>query len=205
MSAAEVTIEPPKARKPFRRAREGEITAIEMTRTCARELTDRIKSAVDDVAEMLHRAHQERAWAALGYESWKAYCETEFRMSKQHSYRLLDFVEVKNMIEASHPGVTPASEKQVRPLTRLEPEQQPVVWARAVEIAEGEQPTARQVVRAVAEIIEPPHIEVIAPEEEAEKDEALWKLKSVWKECGDKDRRRFLTWIIQEAKAKNER
>jgi hypothetical protein len=155
MSGLEVVIEAA-SRKPFpKRAKEAQITTVEMTKSCARDLTDRIKAAVDDVADMLHRAHEGRAWAALGYESWKAYCETEFQMSKQHSYRLLDFVEVRNVIVASHPGVTPTSEKPVRVLTRLEPHQQPVVWARAVEIADGEQPTAKQVEQAVVEVLPP--------------------------------------------------
>jgi len=204
MSAPAIVIEKAIDKRKFGRVKEGKVISIEMTKSCARDLTDRIKTAVDDLADMLYRAHEGRAWAALGYESWKAYCKTEFQMSKQHSYRLLDFVEIRHAI--GHQLVTPQTESQVRALVPLEPEQQPVAWARAVEIAGGEQPTAKQVVRAVAKIIEPPHIEVIAPEEEAEKDgEALWKLKSAWKESGDKDRRRFLTWIIQEAKAKNER
>ena len=66
-----------------------------MTKSCARDLTDRIKTAVDDVAEMLHRAHEGKAWVALGYESWREYCTAEFQMSARHSYRLIDFVEVK--------------------------------------------------------------------------------------------------------------
>jgi hypothetical protein len=122
-------------------------------------------------------------------------------MSKQHSYRLLDFVEVRNVIEASHPGVTPTSEKQVRPLVPLEPEQQPVAWERAVEIAEGEQPTAKQVEQAVYTLY-PVDVnlefspEAVQAAEEAEKDGAkLWFLKSAWKRCGKKDRQRFFDWL----------
>jgi hypothetical protein len=61
----------------------------ELSSTAARELTDRIKAATDDLYDMLWRAHQGKAWAALEYTSWKNYCETEFRMSARHSYRLL--------------------------------------------------------------------------------------------------------------------
>jgi hypothetical protein len=157
MSGPEVTIEAPKRRrKPFR-IKDGKVTFLEMTKTCARDLTDRIKSAVDDVAEMLHRAHQERAWAALEYSSWKSYCEAEFQMSKQRSFQLLDFVEIKRTIQESTTvdRVIPQSERQVRPLTQLEPEQQPVAWDRAVEIAEGLQPTSKQVEQAVTEVSPP--------------------------------------------------
>jgi hypothetical protein len=125
----------------------------ELSSTAARELTNRIKAATDDLYEMLWRAHQGKAWAALGYTSWKNYCETEFRMSARHSYRLLDFVEVRNVIREGDPRVTPSSEKQVRPLAQLDREEQPAAWACAVEIADGKQPTGKQVEQAVVEHI----------------------------------------------------
>ena len=71
-----------------------------MTKSCARDLTDRIKVAGQDLAEMLHRAHEGRAWEALGYASWKEHCEAEFQMSKRRSYQLLDFVEIKQEVSA---------------------------------------------------------------------------------------------------------
>jgi hypothetical protein len=74
-------------------------------------------------------------------------------MSARHSYRLLDFVEVRNAIREGDPGVTPSSEKQVRPLAQLDREEQPAAWARAVEIADGKQPTGKQVEQAVVEHI----------------------------------------------------
>jgi hypothetical protein len=102
----------PRTRKPFpKQVQEGEVASIEMTITCARDLTDRIKAGVNNVAELLHRVHEGRAWLALGYDSWKQYCETEFQMSKRHSYRLLDFVEIRNELAKSDPGVTPEHER----------------------------------------------------------------------------------------------
>ncbi|MFC8077513.1 hypothetical protein ACFUN8_18500 [Streptomyces sp. NPDC057307] len=44
----------------------------------ARELTERIKTAVEDLWAMIQEAYTSRAWLALGYESWDAYCGTEF-------------------------------------------------------------------------------------------------------------------------------
>ena len=125
--------------------------AIEMTATCARDLTDRIKVASEDMAEMLWRAHQGRAWAVLGYASWKEYCETEFQMSRRHAYRLLDFVEVKHVL--SDQLVTPETESQTRPLARVPKEKQPRAWECAVEIADGGQPTAKQVEAAALEVV----------------------------------------------------
>jgi hypothetical protein len=116
----------------------------EMTATCARDLTDRIKTAANDLEEMLWSAHKGKAWKSLGYASWQAYCATEFQFSKQHSYRLLNSAKVKNTLRESHQLVTPQSEGQVRVLATLEPEQQSAAWKQAVEIANGKQPTAKQ-------------------------------------------------------------
>jgi phage terminase small subunit len=152
MSSPEVTIEPP-SRKPFpKRAKQGEIASIEMTKSCARDLTDRIKAAVDDVSELLWRAHEGRAWHALGYESWKQYCETEFQISKPRSYQLLDFVEIKREIKESTKVDSPQNESQTRALKSVPTEKRAEAWKRAVEIADGGQPSAKQVEQAAAEV-----------------------------------------------------
>lgn len=44
----------------------------------ARQLTDRIKVAVEGTWLLIQEAYTSRAWAVLGYESWDSYCNTEF-------------------------------------------------------------------------------------------------------------------------------
>lgn len=44
----------------------------------ARSLTDRIKIGVEAVWELIIQAYTERAWSALGYQSWDDYCTREF-------------------------------------------------------------------------------------------------------------------------------
>jgi hypothetical protein len=132
-------IEPPR-RKPFpKQVQDGEIAFAEMTRSCARDLTDRIKAGVSDVAEMLHRAHEGRAWVALGYPSWAEYCKAEFEMSKTRSYQLLDFVEIKQEIEKSTIVDSPQNESQTRALKSVPADKRAEVWKEAVEAAGGGQ------------------------------------------------------------------
>nr|WP_322667304.1 hypothetical protein [Dendronalium sp. ChiSLP03b] len=50
--------------------------------------------------------------------------------------------------------ILPTSERQVRSLTKLEPQQQQAVWQRAVQIAGGKVPSARIVTDVVQRIIE---------------------------------------------------
>jgi transposase-like protein len=50
--------------------------------TQARALTDRIKFGVEAVWEMVKQAYEQRAWLALGYQSWDDYCTREFGTSR---------------------------------------------------------------------------------------------------------------------------
>lgn len=48
----------------------------------ARELTDRIKVAVEGSWLLIKQAYETRAWSALGYASWDDYCTREFGSSR---------------------------------------------------------------------------------------------------------------------------
>jgi hypothetical protein len=107
MSPPDIVIEKATDKRRHGRIKEGKILSIEMTESCARDLTDRIKTAVDDVAEMLYRAHEGRAWAALGYESWKAYCETEFRNRSEDTARKANEPNTRDIHRALRPTSLP--------------------------------------------------------------------------------------------------
>jgi hypothetical protein len=87
------------------------------------------------------------------YKTFEAYCRDKWGMSKVRATQLIGAAKVSaNLVTVV--TKTPTTESQARPLTVLPAEQQPQAWERAVEIAEGEQPTARQVEEAVAEFNE---------------------------------------------------
>lgn len=50
--------------------------------SAARQLTDQIKTVVEGAWQLIQEAYTSRAWAALGYESWDAYCSAEFGTSR---------------------------------------------------------------------------------------------------------------------------
>ncbi|MFD0052995.1 helix-turn-helix domain-containing protein [Streptomyces sp. NPDC127168] len=52
------------------------------TQEHARALTDRIKVAVEGTWLLIQEAYTSRAWAALGYRTWDAYVDTEFRTAR---------------------------------------------------------------------------------------------------------------------------
>jgi ParB family chromosome partitioning protein len=82
----------------------------------------------------------------------------EFGFKKTHVYQLLEFAEVTRNIEFSAMAeniVLPVSERVARPLTRLEPEEQPIVWQRAVDSAPNGKITAAHVQSVVDSYTEP--------------------------------------------------
>ena len=115
------------------------------------------------------------------HKTFKAYCENRWGFSDSRARQLIGGAEVaKNVKSVTRvtlsPGpsgggedsetvtpVTPASEKQTRPLAQLPEAQQGAAWLDAVELAGGKQPTGTQVQEAVNAYLE--------PEEEDEPDE----------------------------------
>lgn len=144
---------------------------LSMTKTCARDLTDRINSSSEDLAGMLKRAHDEKAWRALGYADWKSYVRVEIKFSERHAFRLLDFANITGELADCPIGQSlpaPTSESVTRPLKKVEPAKRPEVYAKAVESAGGEQPTARQVEAAVVEVLKPEPVVQAKPEPKKE-------------------------------------
>jgi hypothetical protein len=54
------------------------VTEIQLSTDAARTLTDRIKIALEGTWQLITEAYTSRAWNALGYDTWDAYCATEF-------------------------------------------------------------------------------------------------------------------------------
>lgn len=93
----------------------GEILAA-ITPDEARRLTDRIRDSVEATWALLLEAHEQKAWAALGYATWAEYVSAEFNMSRRHSYRLLDHGRVVRAIEEATSSVTHGSHGSVSPI-----------------------------------------------------------------------------------------
>jgi len=47
----------------------------------ARELTHQIRDAAETIHRLVLRVHDERAWAALGYDSWGDYADAELHVN----------------------------------------------------------------------------------------------------------------------------
>ncbi len=86
----------------------------------ARDLTEQIKTSVERVYLLLLRAHEGKAYTALGYRTWGDYVRAEFDMGRQHSYRMLDQGRVIREITAAA-GVSPMGDISERDARDLKP------------------------------------------------------------------------------------
>jgi hypothetical protein len=87
----------------------------------------------------------------IEHKTFEAYCQEKWGMSRTYAFVTIESSKAaKNVLNCEQ---RPLTESQARPLTKLSPEKQPEAWAKAVEIADGEQPTARQVEQAVRQTL----------------------------------------------------
>jgi len=92
----------------------------ELSEAKARELTNAIKAAAEATYVLLARAHQGKAYKALGYATWADYVTQEFEISTQRSYQLLNLSKTIEALEAVAPEGTEVklTEAQARDIKR---------------------------------------------------------------------------------------
>lgn len=174
----------------------GEILA-DMTRDEARALTDRIRDAVEATWALLLEAHEQRAWAALGYGTWAEYVSAEFNMSRNYSYRLLNQGQVIRSIEESTGGVLPMGNISERAARDIKPHLDDVTAEIEERIAdEPAVPSPERTRQIVAKVIDD-HRDDIAAAQQARDENVAWieemneKARDVWPDFDpEKDRER---------------
>lgn len=75
-------------------------TDIRMGRVEAEEITEAIKQNFDSLGAMLMEARDKKAYKALGYNSFSAYCKTEFGKSMSTAYQSIEDARVVAQLEA---------------------------------------------------------------------------------------------------------
>lgn len=93
-----------------------------MTQSEAKELTEDIKSTSSALYVLLKRAHDEKAWVAMGYKSWTEYIEAEFDFSRARSYQLINQARVIEEIEEVAGVDLYISEREARSIKKRLPE-----------------------------------------------------------------------------------
>lgn len=170
----------------------------------ARECADKINANMNNVRHLVLDLYEREGWTALGYESWRECVTKEFNSSQSHIYRQLDAAKTElnispigeNQSENNICTIVqkdPIPESQLRPLTRLEPDQQREAWQKAIDIAPEGKVTAAivsKVVKGMVERANPP-----AVIKTGEDSDAVFHLKRWWKKATKKDKKIFQLWI----------
>lgn len=88
--------------------------AVLMTEKEAKALTESIKSTATATSILLKRAHDEKAWVALGYKSWSSYIQEEFEFTRARSYQLIDYGKVIEEISEASDSEVYLTEKEAK-------------------------------------------------------------------------------------------
>lgn len=125
------------------------VDAVEPLSTREEELLKRLESSIEEhlkgfkiVGHALTVIKEQRLYR-LNYDTFEEYCAVEWDLSRPRAYQLTDCYLVLNhlstmvdMNEKPKFKILPVNERQTRPLTYLEMEQQAEAWTMVVEEAE---------------------------------------------------------------------
>jgi len=96
-----------------------------------------------DVGASLLRIRDARLYRH-DYSTFEEYCQKRWGMQRNYANKMIAASEVIQNLGTIVP-ILPTTESQVRPLTKLEPEEQTIVWQRATETAPNGKVTAAHV------------------------------------------------------------
>lgn len=104
--------------------KEVEVKNIEiiMSKDEAKELTRDIQSTSSALYALLKKAHDNRAWVAMGYKSWAEYISNEFQFSRSRSYQLINQANVIEEINEASGVPIYISERDARSIKKRLPE-----------------------------------------------------------------------------------
>jgi hypothetical protein len=148
------------------------ISAVEVPELTEEEQRDRlhlerrVERAFFEAGKALTELRDRRLYRST-HKTFEEYCRDRFAHSRQQSnyliaaagvYENLTTIGCQNVADenltTNGSQILPTSERQVRPMTKLEPQEQQEAWLRAVEVAGGKVPTGKIVKDVVQRIME---------------------------------------------------
>lgn len=136
----------------------GVVTLNEIERVELAQYEETIQRGIGtfvEVGQALLAIRDQRLYRAE-FGTFEDYCRERWGFSDRHARRLIDASSTIINIESGPTGSgLPVTEREIRPLTKLEPDQQREAWQRAVETAPDGKITAGHVQRVVDEMTRP--------------------------------------------------
>ncbi|WNN92104.1 hypothetical protein [Gloeocapsopsis dulcis] len=118
----------------------------------------KVERAFYEAGAALRELRDKRLYRST-HKTFEEYCQERFGYHRRHSYQLINAASVVENLcangaqkssEMNIAQILPTSERQVRPLTQLEPVEQREIWYKAVELADGKVPSSR-IVKSIVE------------------------------------------------------
>jgi hypothetical protein len=137
------------------------VTAVEVPELTEQEVSDRltlerkVERAFFVAGKALMELRDRRLYRST-HRTFEEYCKDRFGYNRSRSYQIIDAaIVVDNLHKCPQiVDILPTAEGQVRPITKLEIQEQQEVWQQAVQEAGGKVPTGRIVKNVVQRIIE---------------------------------------------------
>ncbi|MBD2536651.1 hypothetical protein H6G97_48345 [Nostoc flagelliforme FACHB-838] len=137
------------------------VSAVEVTELTQEEQSDRlylerkVERAFFEAGKALIELRDRRLCRST-HKTFDEYCLDRFGYNRSRSYQLVDAAVVVDNLQKCPQivDILPTAEGQVRPMTKLEPQEQQEAWLRAVELAGGKVLTGRIVKDVVQRIME---------------------------------------------------
>jgi site-specific DNA-methyltransferase (adenine-specific) len=144
----------------------------------------------------------------IEYRTFKEFCQNELGFTDSYALKLMNSAEVvSNLINSDHgPSLLPQSERQARPLTKLEPELQIEAWAEVIEETPQDKITAKVIAEKVEEkkelnetlkkVKEENQVTVFVPHPLSEK-EILAKAKEIQDKIKEEKRQEIINKVAE--------
>lgn len=155
-----------------------DVSAVEIPELSDEEQSDRlhlerkVERAFFEAGKALAQLRDRRLYRST-HKTFEEYCKDRFGFERRHPYRLIEAAEVIDNLRKMCPNWTqnetgsedvetnsqsvqilPTAEGQVRPLTKLKPQQQQEAWQQAIKVAGSKVPPARIVKDVVQRIMD---------------------------------------------------
>jgi len=108
----------------------------------------KVERAWDEAARALRELRDRRLYRSK-YKTFEEYCRDRFGFTRQSANFKIAAADVMENLTTKSCQILPTKETQVRPLTKLKPDEQPQVWSEAVKQNGGKVPSERVVKDAV--------------------------------------------------------
>lgn len=120
----------------------------------ARNCADNIKAHLNNIRQLVFNLHDREGWAALGYANWTECVQKEFKQAERYIFYQYRAAEIEmNVSNCTMVQLGAIPERQLRPLARLEPDQQREAWQKITETAPDGMVTAAHVNKIVREMV----------------------------------------------------